>query len=373
MTDAARSAKNKTTGTLSTLAHGEAADLLKNEAQAYVGAQAERLMTGTSRKLGAMTGKLNDVAGGGSLGIAKSVVEGGRKLAQGKSPLRTILETGTGAAKEGLMNKVKGLTGSGGKEQQAGASGGKPTVIMEHIDIGVPLRTAYDQWTWFEEFSTFAKGVQNVDRKDDTTSDWKLKVLWSNRSWKGLTTEQIPDDRIGWSSEGAQGTTKGMVSFHELAPNLTRVLLLIEYYPSGFFEKTGNLWRAQGRRARLDLKLFARFITMQEEATDAWRGEIRDGEVVRSHEDVLAEEEDEGPADGPDDEGEPPYDEEGEEGALDTEEDAAAEEEEEPAEDAEDAEDAGEEEEEEAAHRERARGDGAAHRRDRRRAAARGR
>ncbi|WP_336407872.1 SRPBCC family protein, partial [Streptomyces caniscabiei] len=114
---------------------------------------------------------------------------------------------------------------------------------------------------------------------------------WSSRGWKAQTTEQVPDQRITWTSEGAKGTTKGAVTFHSLADDLTRVLLVIEYYPQGFFEKTGNIWRAQGRRARLDLKNFARFITLKGEAEDGWRGEIRDGEVAVSHEDAVAEEE----------------------------------------------------------------------------------
>jgi uncharacterized membrane protein len=66
--------------------------------------------------------------------------------------------------------------------------------------VGVPLRTAYDQWTQYQDFSTFAKGVKSANRADDTSSDWQLKVFWSNRSWKAKTTEQIPDDRISWSS-----------------------------------------------------------------------------------------------------------------------------------------------------------------------------
>jgi hypothetical protein len=164
-------------------------------------------------------------------------------------------------------------------------------VIIEFIDVGVDLRTAYDQWTQYQDFSTFAKGVKSANRADDTHSDWQMKIFWSNRNWKATTTEQIPDDRIQWTSEGAKGTTKGVVSFHKLADNLTRVLLVIEYYPQGLFEKTGNIWRAQGRRARLDLKNFARFITLKGEAEDGWRGEIQDGEVVKSHEDAVAEEE----------------------------------------------------------------------------------
>lgn len=164
---------------------------------------------------------------------------------------------------------------------------------MEYIDVGVPLRTAYDQWTRYQDFGTFAKGVKSANRADDTHSDWQAKIWWSSRSWKATTTEQVPDQKIAWTSEGAKGSTKGVVTFHSLGDNLTRVLLVIEYYPSGFFEKTGNIWRAQGRRARLDLKHFARFVTLKGEAQEGWRGEIRDGEVVRSHDDAVAEEEEE--------------------------------------------------------------------------------
>ncbi|MEV6183648.1 SRPBCC family protein, partial [Streptomyces sp. NPDC052015] len=231
----------------------------------------------------------NDIAEGNSPGFAKLALDGGRKLAEGKGPLRSALELGAGRAKDSVVGALKNLTG--GKGRRKGGAGKKPTVIIEFIDVGVPLRTAYDQWTQYQDFSTFAKGVKSANRADDTTSDWQLKVFWSNRSWKAHTTEQVADERISWTSEGAKGTTKGVVTFHSLADNLTRVLLVIEYYPKGLFEKTGNIWRAQGRRARLDLKNFARFITLKGEAEDGWRGEIRDGEVVRSHEDAVAEEE----------------------------------------------------------------------------------
>ena len=83
---------------------------------------------------------------------------------------------------------------------------------------------------------------------------------------------------------------RGVVTFHPLGDNLTRVLLVLEYFPKGLFEKTGNIWRAQGRRARLDLKLFRTFVMMRGEATGGWRGEIRDGEVVKDHETALREE-----------------------------------------------------------------------------------
>ncbi len=319
-------------GPLKDLAHSEAADRLKAEAQEYLGAQAQRMLVGLGRKLGETTGKLNDIAEGRSPGFAKLALDGGRKLAEGKGPLRTALELGASRAKDNVMGAVKSL-GGGGKGKKKGG-GNKPTVIMESIDVGVPVRTAYDQWTQFQDFSSFAKGVKSASRADDTHSDWQAKIFWSSRSWKATTTEQVPDQRIEWTSEGAKGSTKGVVTFHPLGENLTRVLLVIEYYPSGLFEKTGNIWRAQGRRVRLDLKHFARFVTMKGEVDEGWRGEIRDAEVVRSHEDAVAEEEEEQrkeseePA-GEEEEGEEAEEEEGEDTGYEAEDEDEYEDEEE--------------------------------------------
>ncbi|WP_055567060.1 SRPBCC family protein [Streptomyces atriruber] len=326
---------------LSTITHSPAADRLKEEAQAYLMAQVERMLVGVGHRLGDATVKLNDIAEGKSPGFGKLAAQAGKKVAEGKGPVRSALELGGSHLKDKVTDAFKGL---GGKRKKGGA-GQKPTVILEYVDVGVPLREAYDQWTQYQEFSTFAKGVKGATVANDTDSDWKLKVFWSNRSWKAHTTEQVPDQRITWTSEGGKGTTKGVVTFHSLAENLTRVLLIIEYYPKGLFEKTGNIWRAQGRRARLDLKHFARHITLRGEASDGWRGEIRDGEVVVTHEDALAEEseESEEPEEGAEgaegaegeyedqDEPESEYDEyeegeEGEEGVEDEREDEPAEE-----------------------------------------------
>lgn len=186
------------------------------------------------------------------------------------------------------MGKAKDMFG-GGKGRKSGDK--KVTNIIEVIDVGVPLRTAYDHWTQYEKFSSFTKGVRDVSRTDETSSNWKAKVGPSTRGWKATVQEQVPDERIVWTSEGAKGSTRGAVSFHELAPGLTRIVLVVEYYASGFFEKTGNLWRAQGRRLRLDLKHFQRHVTFTDEEPEGWRGEIRDGEVVQTHEEALEEEE----------------------------------------------------------------------------------
>ncbi|MGW7283679.1 SRPBCC family protein [Streptomyces sp. NPDC054844] len=309
------------------VAQSEAADRLKAEVQEYIAAQVTRLLTGVGTKLGETTGKLNDIAEGNSPGFGKLALDGGRKLAEGKGPMRAAFEVGAGKVKDNVVGAFKNLTG--GKGRKKGGGGQKPTVIIEYVDVGVPVRTAYDQWTQYQDFSTFAKGVKSANRADDTSSDWQLKVFWSNRSWKAKTTEQVPDDRITWTSEGAKGTTKGVVSFHKLADSLTRVILVIEYYPKGLFEKTGNIWRAQGRRARLDLKNYVRHITLKGEADDGWRGEIRDGEVVRSHEDALAEEQEQEDQEQEDQDQEPEGEEgeEAEEGYEDEEEAPYAEEE----------------------------------------------
>jgi hypothetical protein len=271
------------------LSQSPAADRLKQELQGYLLAQGERLLMGVGHKLGETTVKLNDIAEGRSPGFAKLALEGGRKVAEGKGPVRAAVDMGASHLKDNAKEILKGL---GGKRKKGGA-GRKPTVIMESVDVGVPVREAYDQWTQFQSFATFAKGVKSATVADDTTSDWKVKVFWSSRSWKAHTTEQVPDARIAWTSEGAKGTAKGVVTFHPLGENITRVLLVMEYYPKGLFEKTGNIWRSQGRRARLDLKNFARHIALRGEAEGGWRGEIRDGEVVVSHEDAVAEEEEE--------------------------------------------------------------------------------
>ncbi len=253
-----------------------AVDRFVEELEGYLAAQAQRLLAASGRKLGRATVKLSETAEGRSPGLAELALEGGRRVVAGKGPVRAALETGASR----LKDTVAGALGSIGSRRGSGGSGQRPTVILEQVDVGVPVRQAYDQWTRLQDFSTFAEGVRSATATDATTSEWTAGICWSTRSWKAHITEQIPDRRIAWSSEGAKGTTRGTVTFHSLGEDLTRVLLVVEYYPKGLFEKTGNLWRAQGRRVRLDLKHFARHVSLRGEPPEGWRGEIRDGEVV---------------------------------------------------------------------------------------------
>ncbi|MGW1886050.1 SRPBCC family protein [Streptomyces sp. NPDC001970] len=250
-------------------------DLLRDELMDYLGAQIENLAGKAGDRVADLTDQLLDSAeSGGPLpgGAVKSLIGGKVK-----------------GIKDNVLDKTKNLFGGGGRK----SGGGKSMNIVEVLDVGLPVRTVYNHWTEYERFSDFAKGVRSVSQEDETHSGWKVKVGPSARSWKATVQEQVPDERIIWTSEGAKGTTRGCVSFHELTPDLTRIVLVVEYYPSGFFEKTGNLWRAQGRRLRLDFKHFQRHVTFADEEPEGWRGEIRDGEVVRSHEEALEEEEEE--------------------------------------------------------------------------------
>ncbi|MBQ0947165.1 SRPBCC family protein [Streptomyces anthocyanicus] len=272
---------------------------LKDALGGYLSAAGHGLVGRAGDRLGSLTDRLTESADGG-----------GANGGTGGS------EPGTGGSRSGSDGSKSGSDGS--KSGSGGSKSGgsvKATHIMETVDIGVPLRTVYDQWTQLQDFSDFTKGVQSVSPHDETTSDWTAKIAFSTRSWKATVQEQIPDQRIVWTSEGAKGSTNGVVTFHELAPRLTRVVVVVEYYPAGFFEKTGNLWRAQGRRLRLDLKHFARHVTMTDaEEIEGWRGEIRDGEVVKSHEEAL--EEDEDAADEYEDDEEGEYDEEESDGEV---------------------------------------------------------
>jgi uncharacterized membrane protein len=257
-------------GFLSSLRSSPATEKLTQEVRNLFHAQSGKLVGKVGERLEGSTKVLHNVGKDGQL---PPVAEGAKKLVSGEGPLKA----GLAAAKEGVVEKVKGLFGKSGK----GGGKTKSLNIEESIDVGVPVSVAYDQWTQFQDFSRYMKGVESVEQTSEVESNWRAKVFKSRRSWKATIQEQIPDRRIVWTSEGAKGSTKGVVTFHPLADDLTRVLVALEYFPSGLVEKTGNLWRAAGRRARLDLKLYRRFIMMEDEPTGSWRGEIRDGQVVK--------------------------------------------------------------------------------------------
>ncbi len=263
--------------------------LLKKEFGHYLGARLKRAARNAGSRLSDATERLSE-----EVEDSGAIPKLGSRLLHGENPVKAIAGEKAEEVKSAVTDKAKAVLPGDGSDQGDQSGDTKATNVIEMIDVGVPLRTAYDHWAEFESFSGFTKGVQEAERGDDATSEWTVKVGPSTRKFKATIQEQLPDDRIVWTSEGSLGTTQGAVSFHEITPTLTRIILVLVYYPSGIVEKTGNIWRAQGRRIRLDLKHFQRYVTFADEEAEGWRGEIRGGEIVRTHEDAMAEEEQKG-------------------------------------------------------------------------------
>jgi uncharacterized membrane protein len=212
---------------------------------------------------------------------AQEAVGKGQQLAGQASQ---VMETASGvkdavSSHSSTIGKVGGAVKAiarGGK----GGGGGKPKLahlIEQHTDVAAPRSVVYNQWTQLEMFPTLTKGIESVDQQDDAKTRWTSKIGPSRRSWTGRIVEQIPDERIVWKSEGG-ASIQGVVTFHSLDEDLTRVLLEMEYKPTGPVEWVGNTLRIQRRRAKRDLRLFKHFVEMRGEETGAWRGRIdRDG------------------------------------------------------------------------------------------------
>jgi len=267
-------------------------DRLKEELRNGFSALGERAVASAGDRITDLSGRLTDAADNGGLlkggVLGKATKEGAENAAEGKSPVTGAIKGGLSGVKDKVKEKIGG--GQGGK----GKGSTKATNIIEEIDVCVPVRVAYDQWTQFQDWSGFMKKVDTIEQEDDEKVNVKAQVFWSHRRWDATILEQVPDERIVWRSKGEKGHVDGAVTFHELGPNLTRILVVLEYYPQGMFERTGNLWRAQGRRARLELKHFRRHVMtrtiLDTDEVEGWRGEIHDGEVTKSHEEALEEE-----------------------------------------------------------------------------------
>jgi uncharacterized membrane protein len=266
-------------------------DRLKNEAGGLLDALADRATSAVRDKVQDAAGRLTDYVEGGAGPGLMAAVTGARGMAEGKGPVRSLL----GASFAGVKEKVAGMFGKGGGGKSGGKQKLKLSNIVESVEVGVPLRLAYDQWTTYQDFPTFTKKVEQAEPDDEGSKvKWKAQVFWSHREWEATITDQRPDERIIWRSQGQKGHVDGAVTFHELAPNLTKIVVVLEYHPQGFMERTGNLWRAQGRRTRLELKHFQRHVMahalLEPDEIEGWRGTIEDGEIVKDHESALREE-----------------------------------------------------------------------------------
>jgi uncharacterized membrane protein len=147
------------------------------------------------------------------------------------------------------------------------------STVEESIEINVPVRTAYDQWTQFETFPQFMEGVTAVQQLDDTHLHWVADIGGVHREWDAEITEQHPDERVAWRArDGADNA--GVVTFHKLTDTKTKVMLQLEFDPEGFTEVAGDKLGFVKRRAVGDLERFKDFIEGRGSETGAWRGEV---------------------------------------------------------------------------------------------------
>jgi uncharacterized membrane protein len=147
------------------------------------------------------------------------------------------------------------------------------STVTESVDVEVPVRTAYNQWTQFEEFPQFMEGVTEIRQLDDTTTHWKTNIDGVKREFDARITEQLPDERVAWTTtEGSRQA--GVVTFHRLDDTHTRVTCQLEFEPDGIIEKAGDKLGVVDRRVKGDLNRFKQFIEGRGAETGAWRGTV---------------------------------------------------------------------------------------------------
>jgi uncharacterized membrane protein len=147
------------------------------------------------------------------------------------------------------------------------------STIEESIEVQVPVRQAYNQWTQFEEFPQFMEGVEEIRQIDDTHLHWVTEVGGKRQEFDAEVEEQTPDQRIAWRS--TSGTSHaGVVTFHKIDEGVTRVMVQMDVEPDGLVEKAGDALGVPKRRVRGDLERFKELIEERGQATGAWRGEV---------------------------------------------------------------------------------------------------
>jgi uncharacterized membrane protein len=147
------------------------------------------------------------------------------------------------------------------------------STVVESVDVAVPVRTAYNQWTQFEQFPEFMDGVTEIRQLDDTHLHWVVDMAGIHREFDAEITEQHPDERVAWTSlDGPRHA--GVVTFHRLDDSHTRVIAQLDIDPTGLVEKVGEKLGLVDRRVRDDLKRFQEYIETRGIETGAWRGEV---------------------------------------------------------------------------------------------------
>ena len=145
--------------------------------------------------------------------------------------------------------------------------------IEQSIEVNVPVRTAYDQWTQFEEFPQFMDGVESVSQLDDTHLRWVAEIGGKTQEWKAEITEQHPDERVAWRSVDGKANA-GVVTFHRLEDQRCKIMVQMDFEPEGVVEKVGSAIGADTRRVKGDLERFRDLIESRGAQSGAWRGDV---------------------------------------------------------------------------------------------------
>ncbi|MGW3485607.1 SRPBCC family protein [Rhodococcus indonesiensis] len=147
------------------------------------------------------------------------------------------------------------------------------STIIESVDVHVPIRTAYDQWTQFEEFPRFMEGVEQVRQIDDTHTHWVVKVAGGTREFDATITEQHPDERVAWRSDAGPDHA-GVITFHRLDESTTRVTAQMDVDPDGVMENVADKFGLLDLRIKGDMQRFKEFIEKRGVADGGWRGDV---------------------------------------------------------------------------------------------------
>jgi uncharacterized membrane protein len=146
------------------------------------------------------------------------------------------------------------------------------STVEQWIDVKVPVRTAYNQWTQFEEFPRFMESVTNIRQLDDTTVEWEADIAGRTKRWTARITEQVPDEKVAW--QALDGSNAGVVTFHRIGENETRVTAQMDIEPESAVERIGDAIGAPDRQVKGDLERFKEYIEGRGRETGAWRGEV---------------------------------------------------------------------------------------------------
>ncbi|MDF3312030.1 SRPBCC family protein [Rhodococcus sp. T2V] len=147
------------------------------------------------------------------------------------------------------------------------------STITEAVDVDVPIRAAYDQWTQFETFPQFMEGVKEIRQLDNTHTHWVLDIAGQTREFDATITEQHPDERVAWKSDVGPDHA-GVITFHRLDDTHTRVTAQLDIDPDGFVENVADKTGVLSHRVKADMKQFKKFIEERGTETGGWRGDI---------------------------------------------------------------------------------------------------